>query len=156
MREKEAGCLCLREAKGGDLAAIVRLERYLFPPEIAFGRDRWHYLLERARGKVWLLHDARGELMAYLCVLEHRGWQRLVVQTLGVHWRLSRKGWGRWLMMRLIEWAREQGWRSIRLEVSERNEEGLGLYASLDFHQVALLRDYYGPRHHGQRRVLVL
>ncbi|MEW7866747.1 GNAT family N-acetyltransferase [Aeromonas diversa] len=156
MREREAGCLCLREATSSDLAAIVRLERYMFPPEIAFGRERWRYLLNRAKGTVWLLHDAKGELMAYLCVLEHRGWRRLVVQTLAVHWRLRREGWGRWLMMQLIEWARTQGWRGIRLEVSERNEEGLALYDGLGFRQESLLRDYYGPRHHGQRRVLSL
>ena len=42
--------LTVRAARTDDLGAIVNLERYCFPPEVAFGRSRWHYLLAHAKG----------------------------------------------------------------------------------------------------------
>ncbi|SIQ95890.1 Ribosomal protein S18 acetylase RimI [Aeromonas sp. RU39B] len=148
--------LSLRDATPDDLAAIVRLERYMFSPEIAFGLERWRYLLARSSGRTWLLLDASGELLGYLCMLEHKGWRRVVVQTLAIHWRIRGVGWARWLLEQLIREARSQGWRSIRLEVSDRNPEGLALYDKLGFACVTVLPDYYGEGHHGQRRVLTL
>lgn len=138
------------------MAAIVKLERYVFAPEIAFGASRWRALLRRRHGEIWLLHDRSGGLMAYLCVLPHCGWRQLVVQTLAVHWSVRRQGWARWLLQQLIAKGLAEGWRGIRLEVSEHNEEGLALYQGLGFRLVESLPDYYGPGQHGQRRVLPL
>ena len=49
--------LTVRAARTDDLGAIVNLERYCFPPEVAFGRSRWHYLLAHAKGRTLLLLD---------------------------------------------------------------------------------------------------
>lgn len=141
-------------ATSDDLADIVKLERYLFAPEIAFGHARWRELLRAGRCETWLLRDREGALMAYLSVLPHRGWRRLVVQTLAVHWKVRRQGWARWLLGEVIRRSHAEGWGGVRLEVSERNEEGLALYDALGFRIMTHLPDYYGPGHHGQRRVL--
>lgn len=49
--------LTVRAARADDLGAIVKLERYCFPPEVALGRSRWHYLLNQAKGRTLLLQD---------------------------------------------------------------------------------------------------
>ena len=55
--------LTVRAARADDLGAIVKLERYCFPPEVAFGRSRWHYLLNQAKGRTLILQDDKAQLM---------------------------------------------------------------------------------------------
>ena len=85
--------LTVRAARADDLGAIVKLERYCFPPEVAFGRSRWHYLLNQAKGRTLLLQDEKAQVMGYLSVLEHKGWDRLIIQTLAIRWTVRRQGW---------------------------------------------------------------
>jgi [ribosomal protein S18]-alanine N-acetyltransferase len=148
--------LTLRAALPDDLGAIVKLERYCFPPEVAFGRNRWHYLLGHAKGRTLLLHDAKGQLMGYLCLLEHKGWDRLVIQTLAIHWRMRRQGWARRLLEQVIAKGKAQGWGAIRLEVADGNDEALPLYQRLGFKAQQRLPDYYGRDQHAHRLVLRL
>lgn len=102
--------LTVRAARTDDLGAIVKLERYCFPPEVAFGRSRWHYLLTHAKGRTLLLLDETSQLMGYLSLLEHRGWDRLVIQTLAIRWTIRRQGWARRLLEQVIREGREAGW----------------------------------------------
>jgi hypothetical protein len=64
----------------------------LFSPEVAFGRSRWHYLLNQAKGRTLLLQDEKAQVMGYLSVLEHKGWDRLIIQTLAIRWTIRRQG----------------------------------------------------------------
>ncbi|MGL4251688.1 MAG: GNAT family N-acetyltransferase [Aeromonas sp.] len=147
--------LTVRVARPDDLGDIVKLERYCFPPEIAFGRSRWHYLLAQARGRTLLLEE-KGLLMGYLCLLEHKGWDRLIVQTLAIRWTIRRQGWARRLLERVIREGKEAGWGAVRLEVADANLEALALYRGLGFKSSQRLPDYYGPGQHAHRLVLVL
>lgn len=148
--------LTLRAAHPDDLGAITRLERYCFPPEVAFGRSRWHYLLNQAKGRTLLLEDDKAQLMGYLCVLEHRGWDRLTIQTLAIRWTVRRQGWARRLLEQVIAEGRAAGWGAIRLEVSDANPEAGALYHELGFRSRLRLPDYYGPGQHAHRLVLAL
>ena len=111
--------LTVRAARADDLGAIVKLERYCFPPEVAFGRSRWHYLLNQAKGRTLLLQDEKAQVMGYLSVLEHKGWDRLIIQTLAIRWTVRRQGWARRLLEQVIREGREAGWGAIRLEVAD-------------------------------------
>lgn len=102
--------LTVRAARTDDLGAIVNLERYCFPPEVAFGRSRWHYLLAHAKGRTLLLLDEKHQLMGYLCLLEHRGWDRLVIQALAIRWTVRRLGWARRLLEQVIREGKAAGW----------------------------------------------
>ena len=119
--------LTVRAARTDDLGAIVKLERYCFPPEVAFGRSRWHYLLSHARGRTLLLLDEKAQLMGYLSVLEHRGWDRLIIQTLAIRWTVRRQGWARRLLEQVDErwgsaagYLREQGVTDAELAALEQ------------------------------------
>jgi ribosomal-protein-alanine N-acetyltransferase len=148
--------LTLRAARTDDLGAIVKLERYCFPPEVAFGRSRWHYLLTQAKGRTLLLLDDKAQLMGYLSVLEHRGWDRLVIQTLAIRWTVRRQGWARRMLEQVIQEGRQAGWGAIRLEVADANPEAQTLYQGLGFRPRLRLPDYYGPGLHAHRLVLPL
>lgn len=148
--------LTVRAARTDDLGAIVKLERYCFPPEVAFGRSRWHYLLTHAKGRTLLLLDETSQLMGYLSLLEHRGWDRLVIQTLAIRWTIRRQGWARRLLEQVIREGREAGWGAVRLEVDDANEEALALYQALGFKAQQRLPDYYGRDQHAHRLVLSL
>ncbi|MEG0009630.1 MAG: N-acetyltransferase [Aeromonas sp.] len=148
--------LTVRAAKADDVGAIVRLERYCFPPEVAFGRSRWHYLLNQAKGRTLLLLDEKEQLMGYLCVLEHKGWDRLTIQTLAIRWTVRRQGWARRLLEQVIAEGRATGWGAIRLEVADANPEAGALYHELGFRSRLRLLDYYGPGLHAHRLVLSL
>ena len=148
--------LTVRAARADDLGAIVKLERYCFPPEVAFGRSRWHYLLNQAKGRTLLLQDEKAQVMGYLSVLEHKGWDRLIIQTLAIRWTIRRQGWARRLLEQVIREGREAGWGAIRLEVADANPEARTLYQGLGFCPGVRLPDYYGPGQHGQRLVLAL
>ena len=148
--------LTVRAARADDVDPIVKLERYCFPPEIAFGRSRWHYLLTQARGRTLLVLDDKEQLMGYLSLLEHRGWDRLVVQALAIRWTVRRLGWARRLLEQVIREGREGGWGAIRLEVGENNEAAQALYQGLGFRLQQTLPDYYGYGQHARRLVLPL
>ncbi|MDL5382606.1 GNAT family N-acetyltransferase [Aeromonas hydrophila] len=148
--------LTVRAARTDDLGAIVKLERYCFPPEVAFGRSRWHYLLTHAKGRTLLVLDQQEQLMGYLCLLEHRGWDRLIIQTLAIRWTIRRQGWARRLLEQVIQEGKEGGWGAIRLEVGDANEEAQALYRELGFRPRQKLPDYYGHGQHAHRLVLKL
>ena len=148
--------LPVRAARADDLGAIVTLERYCFPPEVAFGRSRWHYLLNQAKGRTLLLQDEKAQVMGYLSVLEHKGWDRLIIQTLAIRWTVRRQGWARRLLEQVIREGREAGWGAIRLEVADANPEARTLYQGLGFRPGVRLPDYYGPGQHAHRLVLAL
>ena len=148
--------LTVRAARADDLGAIVKLERYCFPPEVAFGRSRWHYLLNQAKGRTLLLQDEKAQVMGYLSVLEHKGWDRLIIQTLAIRWTIRRQGWARLLLEQVIREGREAGWGAIRLEVADANPEARTLYQGLGFRPGVRLPDYYGPGQHAHRLVLAL
>lgn len=148
--------LTVRAARADDLGAIVKLERYCFPPEVAFGRSRWHYLLNQAKGRTLLLQDEKAQVMGYLSVLEHKGWDRLIIQTLAIRWTVRRQGWARRLLEQVIWEGREAGWGAIRLEVADANPEARTLYQGLGFRPGVRLPDYYGPGQHAHRLVLAL
>ena len=148
--------LTVRAARTDDLGAIVKLERYCFPPEVAFGRSRWHYLLNQAKGRTLLLQDEKAQVMGYVSVLEHKGWDRLIIQTLAIRWTIRRQGWARLLLEQVIREGREAGWGAIRLEVADANPEARTLYQGLGFRPGVRLPDYYGPGQHAHRLVLAL
>ena len=101
--------LTVRAARTDDLGAIVKLERYCFP------RSRlWPQPLalsaDPRQGRTLLVLDQQEQLMGYLCLLEHRGWDRLIIQTLAIRWTIRRQGWARRLLEQVIQEGKEAGW----------------------------------------------
>jgi ribosomal-protein-alanine acetyltransferase len=133
----------ISEAKPGDLADIMELEREGFP-----ARERWS---EQAWGE-----EIGGEGR---CVLVHRGDDgRLIGVVVGsvqgdtaeifrvvVAQDHRRLGVGRSLMVGVLDWACEAGAERVLLEVRADNEDAIALYKSFGFETLSFRADYYGP-----------
>ena len=93
--------------------------------------------------------------MGYLSVLEHKGWDRLIIQTLAIRWTVRRQGWARRLLEQVIREGREAGWGRFasgrrRQPRSQDPLSGAGVSPGVR------LPDYYGPGQHAHRLVLAL
>lgn len=67
------------------------------------------------------------------------------VQTVAVAPLLQGRGWGRRLVVRLLEDAAKSGCTQVMLEVRADNEAALALYEGLAFEVIARRTGYYGP-----------
>lgn len=140
----------LRLLETDDIPALLGLERYCFSPRLAFGRRRWCNLLAHSGCQTVGLWQGE-QLLAYLCLFPHLGWQALEVRCLAVHWHVRRRGVAAALMDLALALAGQLQARSLRLEVDEDNPAACQLYAGLQFVPLRRLTDYYGEGRHGQR-----
>ncbi len=118
----------------------------LWPQPLALSADP-------RQGRTLLVLDQQEQLMGYLCLLEHRGWDRLIIQT---RHPLDHPPAG---------WAPPAGagdpggqrgrLGAIRLEVGDANE-GAGPLSRAGFRPRQKLPDYYGHGQHAHRLVLAL
>ena len=145
----------LRLATSADLEGIMRLERYCFSPWLAFGHLRWKRLFSRPAVQVWLVVQGE-QVLAYLCLVPHRGWRSLSVHALAVHWQVRHQGIGSLLLDVAAERARELDLSHLRLEVKEQNEKALRLYLQRGFVLQRSLPHYYGLERHGHRLICPL
>ena len=113
----------------------------------AYGKEAWTMaqLKEEFAGKdrMYVVGESEGELIAYAGVVNLAG--TADVLTLTVADENRRKGIGRELLRRLIDWSRTQKCEAIMLEVRVGNEEAIPLYESFGFIEISRRKDYYGP-----------
>jgi ribosomal protein S18 acetylase RimI-like enzyme len=137
-------------AELSDLPALLHMERYCFNPFLAFGRRRWRYLIAKSSCTTILLFQQE-TLVAYLCLLPHRGWQGLEIRSLAVHWLHRQKGLGCWLMHLSQSLAQQWHLKSLYLSVDCENTAARTLYQQSGLQTSAKLADYYGMDRHGLR-----
>ena len=113
----------------------------------AYGKEAWTMaqLKEEFAGKdrMYVVGEFGGELIAYAGVVNLAGTADVLTITVADGHR--RKGIGRELLRRLIDWSRTQKCEAIMLEVRVGNEEAIPLYESFGFIEISRRKDYYGP-----------
>ena len=124
-----------------DLVPVFAIEKS------AYGKDGWTMaqLKEEYAGtdRMYVAGEFSGELIAYAGVVNLAGTADVLTLTVADGHR--RKGIGRELLRRLIDWARTQKCEAIMLEVRVGNEEAIPLYESFGFIEISRRKDYYGP-----------
>ena len=112
-----------------------------------YGKEAWTMvqLKEEFAGKerMYVVGEFEGELIAYGGVVNLAG--TADVLTLTVAYEHRRKGIGRELLRRLIDWSRTQKCEAIMLEVRVGNIDAIPLYESFGFIEISRRKDYYGP-----------
>jgi ribosomal-protein-alanine N-acetyltransferase len=129
----------VREARPGDIRAIVEAEEICFPdpwPGGVFSSE----LFAPARFNQVVV-DASGRLLAYLFA----AWQFLDLHVLKVATlpEMRRSGFARQLMEIAERHAAAQAGESITLEVRESNVEAMKLYLAMGYDNVGLRPSYY-------------
>ncbi len=113
----------------------------------SYGHEAWTMaqFKEEFAGKdrMYVVAEIAGELIAYAGVVNLAGTADVLTVTVADGHR--RKGIGRELLRRLIDWSRTQKCEAIMLEVRVGNEEAIPLYESFGFIEISLRKDYYGP-----------
>jgi len=113
----------------------------------AYGKEAWTVapFKEEFAGKdrMYVAGEFAGELIAYAGVVNLAGTADVLTITVADGHR--RKGIGRELLRRLIDWSRTQKCEAIMLEVRVGNEEAIPLYESFGFIEISQRKDYYGP-----------
>lgn len=124
-----------------DLAEIAVIEKESFehdPWSIAQIKSEYE-----APGRFYLVAESEGRVVGYAGIVK-RG-ESGDVLTISVTKTHRRKGIGRELLRRLIDWARTNKCEVVTLEVRVGNEEATPLYTSFGFLDISRRPDYYGP-----------
>ena len=113
----------------------------------SYGKVAWTMaqFKEEFAGKerMYVVGESSGELISYAGVVNLAGTADVLTLTVAQEHR--RKGIGRELLRRLIDWSRTQKCEAIMLEVRVGNEEAIPLYESFGFIEISRRKDYYGP-----------
>ncbi len=138
-----------RPMRSVDLGAVVAIERaaYAVPWSDGIFRD-----CLRVGYCCWVL-EQEGAVIGY-------GIMQVVareshVLNLCVHPAHHRQGFGRALLARLLDLARDHRTDTVLLEVRPTNEAAIALYTRMGFNEVGVRRAYY-PGHKGKEDALIL
>ena len=91
----------------------------------------------------YLVAEHEGELVAYAGIFFVA--DVADIHTITVSEKYRRKGIGRELLKRLIDWARVKQAMAIMLEMRLGNDQARPLYESFGFSEVSKRENYYGP-----------
>ena len=113
----------------------------------SYGHEAWTMaqFKEEFAGKdrMYVVAEFASELIAYAGVVNLAGTTDVLTITVEADHR--RKGIGRELLRRLIDWSRTQKCEAIMLEVRVGNIDAIPLYESFGFIEISRRKDYYGP-----------
>ena len=128
-----------------DLRALYAIEEACFEPEVRFSRALMRSLAHDPNCRTWLgVVDNVRVGFAMVRLEGEDDPSTAYIWTIEVLPAFRRMGVARALLMRVEESAREAGCAAVELHVSERNADGLALYAAAGYARVGIEPEYYG------------
>ena len=131
-----------------DLDAVMVLENALFPSD-PWPRQTYEAELDwNDLSSYWVISQQPPQqptLLAYGGFLMQMDVAHVMV--IGTHPAWQGRGLGTWLLLHMIEVAREKKAQEITLEVRASNQNAQGLYKKLGFEMVGRRRGYYSSDH---------
>ena len=126
-----------------DVERVVAIEAEAFTSP--WKADTFLTLLERPGAELWVLEEAGTGIVGYAvlwCILDQGELANIAID--GAH---RGKGYGRYLLSRVLEIAQERGVESLYLEVRVSNKGAAELYRRFGFTEIGFRRNYYdSPR----------
>ncbi|MBO4473747.1 MAG: ribosomal protein S18-alanine N-acetyltransferase [Clostridiales bacterium] len=137
--------ILLAKAKKEDLEEVHEIEIASFPDPWSVD-SLWAFASdETVRTLVCASEEKTGELVGYYAlqyVLDEAE-----IAIIAVKRKYRRQGLGRYLLDRIVEWAKEKEITKIHLEVRSENEAAVHLYRTYGFEEVGRRKNYYeAPR----------
>lgn len=141
--------LTLRSLCEDDLEAVLRIEQAVFP----FPWTRGNFSDAMQSGYACKAAELGGELAGYAVLTI--GVDEGDLLDLAIAPELQRRGLGRELLIRMLDFARELDMQRVLLEVRPSNVAALELYRAVGFLEVGVRRDYY-PAMWGREDAIVM
>jgi len=122
-----------------DVERVTEIEEKAFTSP--WKADTFHTLLERPGAELWVLDEPDAGVVAYAvvwCILDQGELANIAVAE--PH---RGRGYGTYLLSRVVEVAQDRGVESLYLEVRVSNTGAANLYRSFGFKEIGVRRDYY-------------
>jgi len=126
----------IRAMQVKDLQQVLQIEQQLFVD--AWSAEMFRQEIEQ---KASFVLEFDGQLIGYIC-----GWflyEEFNLTNLAVATRFQGRGYGKVLVNYLIDYVRQQGFKSIFLEVREFNDAARKLYEKCGFQIAGRRKKYY-------------
>ncbi len=139
----------LRPMTASDLDAIMAIERANFP----FPWTEGNFKDSMNSGYMCLVMEQGKQLMGYAVLMMVLDEAHLL--NISVAQSHQGQGWGRYLLVQMMEMGREKGGLNMFLEVRPSNHSALGLYESMGFNEMGIRPGYY-PAHNGREDAVLM
>ena len=139
----------LRPMTASDLDAIMAIERVNFP----FPWTEGNFKDSMNSGYMCLVMEQGKQLMGYAILMMVLDEAHLL--NISVAQSHQGQGWGRYLLVQMMEMGREKGGLNMFLEVRTSNHSALGLYESMGFNEMGIRPGYY-PAHNGREDAVLM
>jgi ribosomal-protein-alanine N-acetyltransferase len=139
----------LRPMTASDLDAIMAIERVNFP----FPWTEGNFKDSMNSGYMCLVMEQGKQLMGYAILMMVLDEAHLL--NISVAQSHQGQGWGRYLLIQMMEIGREKGGLNMFLEVRPSNHSALGLYESMGFNEMGIRPGYY-PAHNGREDAVLM
>ena len=129
----------IRKAKANDLKLIHRIEEELFSPPFTF-EDLKRELYKNTHSQIYILEE-QDSILGYSIMwilFEHAQ-----IVKIGVTKTKQSNGFGKMLMNKMIEDAKEKGCEIMSLEVRVSNIQAYNFYEFFDFKKATIRKAYY-------------
>ncbi len=139
----------LRPMTASDLDAIMAIERVNFP----FPWTEGNFKDSMNSGYMCLVMEQGKQLMGYAILMMVLDEAHLL--NISVAQSHQGQGWGRYLLVQMMEMGREKGGLNMFLEVRPSNHSALGLYESMGFNEMGIRPGYY-PAYNGREDAVLM
>ena len=141
--------LHIRDAKPGDLAGLLVLERRVFDYNQLSRRSFAHFL--RVRSADVLVAEAAARLIGYALVCYRTGSRGARLYSICADNATGRRGVGRELLKQAERRARARGCETLHLEVKDDNGPAIKLYEAMQYQEFGRYHEYYEDGHSALR-----
>ena len=139
----------LRPMTASDLDAMMAIERVNFP----FPWTEGNFKDSINSGYMCLVMEQGQQLIGYAVLMMVLDEAHLL--NISVAKSYQGLGWGRYLLVQMMEIGREKGGLNMFLEVRPSNRSALGLYESMGFNEMGIRPGYY-PAHNGREDAVLM
>jgi len=139
----------MRAMSASDLDAVMAIERVNFP----FPWSEGNFKDSINSGYVCLVMEQADQVVGYAVLMMVLDEAHLL--NISVAKTYQGKGWGRYLLVHMMDVGRDKGGLNMFLEVRPSNHSALGLYERMGFNEMGVRPGYY-PAHHGREDAVLM
>ena len=139
----------MRVMSTSDLDAVMAIERVNFPYPWTEG----NFKDSMSSGYICLVMEQADQLVGYAVLMMVLDEAHLL--NISVDKAYQGKGWGRYLLLHMMDVGRGKGGLNMFLEVRPSNHSALGLYESMGFNEMGIRPGYY-PAHNGREDAVLM